>query len=253
MEGIPQEAVTRADVPPAGGAPIVGTVSDGWAPLDDALRAYRAGDRDAVLVMRTDVGGEEDVPVRLFFREPDGLPEVEREALARCAGRVLDVGAGVGALAVPLVERGHPVSATEILPTARALLHERGVPVVDDGGGVAADRWDTILLMMNGVGLAGTLAAVPGLLERLARRLAPGGTILLDSTDPSGWDTDDDGRPAGEVHMQLGFGGRWGPPFPFVFLAPGTLTRCAADVALIAEVVASQADGRYLMQLRRAD
>ena len=223
-----------------------------WGIMGAALAAYRGGDRDAVLQMRTDVGGVEDVPVALFFRSPKEMGGVERWALDHASGRTLDLGAGPGAIAIPLAAKGVAVTAVEVVPEARDALRDGGISDVRAGGleTLAEDeRFDTVLVLMNGTGLAGTLERLPSFLEELARLLASGGQLLVDSTDPRDWDDQDDGRYPGDVHMQLGFRGAWGEPFPFVFVDPDTLAEAAASVGLRADFVAAEEDGRYLARL----
>lgn len=226
-----------------------------WSALDDALRAYRAGDVQASVAMRTDVGGAEEVPAALFFRSPEGMGEVEGRALSLARGRVLDLGAGPGAHAVPLARRGLEVTALEILPEAVRALREGGVGDVREGGLEAlgpGESFDTALALMNGLGLAGTVAALPDFLERLAAHLAPGGQILADSTDPRPWESEEDGRYPGEVHMQLGFAGAWDDPFPFLFVDADTLRESAASRGLAVEVAAEEGGGRYLARITRS-
>jgi len=202
--------------------------------------------------MRTDVGGSENVPVALFFRLPEAMGAVELAALRLARGRVLDLGAGAGAHAVPLARSGLAVTAADLLPEARAALRERGVADVREGGLDAlepGERFDTVLALMNGLGLPGSLAALGPFLSGLAAVLAEGGQILADSTDPGGWDDPGDGRYPGEVHMQLGFEGRWGSPFPFLFVDAGTLRQAATAHGLDAAVVAREKDGRYLARI----
>jgi SAM-dependent methyltransferase len=239
----------------ATGRPFVRPTWDaGWEPLDAALAAYRAGAADASLVVRTDVGGDEAMPVAHFHRRPDAMGEVERAALAAARGSVLDLGAGAGALAFPLTERGLTVTALEILPEARAILESGGLTDVRAGGLEALapdDRFDTVVAVMNGVGLCGTVSALPMFLAGLGAAMAPGGQILTDSTDPRDWVHEDDGRYPGEVHMQLSFGGRAGPPFPFLFVDDALLAQAARLAGLGCEVVAREPDGRYLARLTR--
>lgn len=226
-----------------------------WSPLDDALRAFREGDAGAVVVMRTDVGGAEDVPVSLFFRRPEEMGPVEAQALRLAGGRVLEVGAGPGAHAVPLTRAGLAVTALDVLPEAVRALRAAGVPDVREGGLEAVEseeRFDTVLVLMNGLGLAATRAGLGPFLGALAALLAEGGHILADSTDPRGWDVDADGRYPGEVHMQLGFAGAWGEPFPFLFVDADTLREIGASQSLEVAVAAEEADGRYLARITRA-
>ena len=44
-------------------------------------------------------------------------------------------------------------------------------------------KYDTLLLLMNGTGIAGKLERLPSLLNRLKELLADGGQILVDSSD----------------------------------------------------------------------
>ena len=229
--------------------------SETWAPMDAALAAYRDGDRGAFLIMDTDVGGPEEVPASLFFRTPAEMGPVEGAALAQARGRVLDLGAGAGAHAVPLRARGLSVCAAEILPTGRAAMVDAGLDDVRAGGldTVAPDeRFDTVLVLMNGLGLAGTLEGLPDFLGRLTATLSPGGQILADSTDPRDWDDPGDGRYPGEVHMQLRFGDASGPPFPFLFVDEDEVAAAAATAGLEAEVVAREGGGRFLVRLTQA-
>lgn len=238
-----------------GRPPMFEGLEAAWSPLDAALAAYRADRPQVKLLMRTDVADEESVPVSLFFRAVERMPAVERRALSEAKGRVLDFGAGAGAHAVPLAAAGHAVTALEILPTALAELRGSGVGDVREGGLEALgpeERFDTVLVLMNGLGLPGTLAALDDFLAALAGHLRPGGWILADSTDPVVWDVPDDGRYVGEVHMQLEFEGRAGPPFPFLFVDPETLSAVCERVGLTCEVLERAEDGRYLARMARS-
>jgi len=227
--------------------------SSPWSPLEDALRAYRGGDTSAAVLMRTDVGGTEAVPAALFFRAPEEMGPVESVALRLARGRVLDLGAGPGAHAAPLVRRGLAVTAVEILAEARDALRATGVADVRPGAGSLGEgeRFDTVLVLMNGLGLCATLVELGPFLARWAGVLETGGQILADSTDPRAWEDPGDGRYPGEVHMQLGFGGRWGEPFPFLFVDADTLRDTAGAQGLDVGVVAREEDGRYLARITR--
>jgi hypothetical protein len=134
-------------------------------------------------------------------------------------------------------------------------MEEAGLGDVRAGGLEAItprERFDTVLVMMNGLGLAGTLAGLPDFVTALAAVLAPDGQILADSTDPREWDDPEDGRYPGEVHMQLRFEGLAGAPFPFLFVDEVEVARAAAEVGLDTEVLAREDGGRYLVRLTSA-
>ena len=235
-----------------------------WGPLAAALLAYHEGQRDAKLVVRTDLRTVEEWPVSLFFRESDDFPPLEREALELCGTRVIDVGAGAGPHTLALLERGHDVLAVESLPEIASLLQERGLPRVtvcalDE---LPAGQADTVLMLMNGLGLAGTLDGLVPLLESARRLLAPGGRIVADSTDPRQWlepeDAQDDlllqdGRFGGEVQFQLEYDGVRGEPFPFLYIGPETLRDRGLRAGLLLEEVRPFADGTYLAILAPED
>jgi SAM-dependent methyltransferase len=211
---------------------------------------------------------EESMPVSVFFRSGDELMGVDREALARAWGRVLDGGAGVGALSLLLQEAGLPVTALEVVPEGVSIMAQRGVKDVRRGrleDFVPAEPFDTILLLMNGTALAGTLAGLPPLLGTLGGLLAPGGQVLLDSTDlleGEPWTGNDEVRGTngndepghaypGELQYQLSFRGWKGSPFPQLFVDSRTLARMAGREGWRTEVVWRGRDRTYLARLTR--
>gem|GEM_PF-4463503 len=87
-------------------------------PFGEALRAYFEGDTDAQLINQRDDGQATPIPVSVFFREPRQFTPIDRAALDRCAGDILDVGAGTGLHSLVLQERGKHVTAIDVNPGA---------------------------------------------------------------------------------------------------------------------------------------
>ena len=257
-----------------------------WGPLALALADFHAGSRTAILRVHTDEGELDPMPVAVFFRGREDLRLVDREALARVRGRVLDGGAGAGSMALLLQAHGVDVTAVEVIPEAVEIMRARGV--LDARVGRLEDlpeegAFDTVLLLMNGTSLAGTLAGFPPLLHALARLMAPGGQVLVDSTDlgAAGGGEDQEGRAGGEseeardgeeardddpdrggeengdegypgeLQYQLEYRGTRGAPFPQLFVDPGTLTRMAGEEGWEVEVVWRGEEGEYLARLSR--
>ena len=137
------------------------------------------------LITMSSVAGKDILPLPYLFREYDEMPLLERMALDRSDGKVLDIGAGAGSHALHLQKKGLEVTAMDISPGAADTCRKRGVQNV-----LNLDLWDlkegsfdTILLLMNGMGICGKLNRIPELLEHLEKLLSPGGQILADSSD----------------------------------------------------------------------
>lgn len=236
----------------------------GWEPLGRALDEYQRGVHDAVLEVFHDMGGPDQLPVAHFFRSLHEMNRLEQEAIRRARGRVLDLGAGVGSHALALQERGLAVTAIDALPQAVEVMRGRGVTDARLGRWTELptdERFDTILMMMNGAGLAGTLNGMTALLEVLVGVLSENGQILVDSvnlpevreaeSDEAGVPVGGDGRYPGELHYQLSYRGHRGDPVPQLFLDFGQLRRMAAEVGLECDLVAEE-DDLYLAVMRSA-
>jgi len=235
-----------------------------WDPLERALEAFQRGDSEATLTVHHELGGPDPLPVSHFFRGESEMPDLEIRALDLCRGRVLDLGAGVGGHALELQRRGLEVVAADVLPAAVRIMEARGVlrPIrLNWETAELQPEWDTIILLMNGPGIAGTLEGLGRFLETVAQGLATGGQVLLDSTvlpemeqaaerDEWGVPVDKDGRYPGELHYQLEFEGIRGEPFPHLFVDPGTLAHVARQAGLVTvEVLDRDEEGRYLARL----
>jgi hypothetical protein len=257
-DGLPAGVSAARRAAAARRGPLDALLTEALAPLGRALADCHGGRAHGALLVHVAGFPTERLPVSYFFRPPSQMGPIDLEALALARGRVLDVGACAGAHAVPLASRGLAVTALEILPEAVAVLRARGVRDARERS-VWAYRprraYDTILALMNGIGLAGTGAGLGPLLSRLRGLVAPGGQLLIDSTrldaeggGAGGEALGDEGDGTAELHYQLEYRGRRGPPFPQLFLDEGTLARAAAACAWSAEVVAREGD-RYLARL----
>jgi len=232
-----------------------------WTPHVAAMLAYHQGRHDATIVVYDDYERDE-VPVGYFFREPADFPPFERHALELCRGRVLDVGAGSGCHTLALQQRGLSVTAIEVAPELVEVLRDRGVrdARLATWMDLESEPYDTVFLMMNGVGLAETLEGLRPFFRRLRGLVRDGGQVLADSTDvrvymdPEAGRTGrlqrPDGRYLGELHFQLEFDGRKGAPFSQLYVDPDTLARYAAEEGWSCEIVLPPDEsGHYLARL----
>ena len=154
--------------------------------MGQAVLDYLRTGRAASIMVHSSLFDDDEIPVPHLFRSPTEMPLPERAALTYARGRVLDVGAGAGCHALLLQTQGHDVTAIDVSPGCVTAMRQRGVRNVqladfftDDFG----TGFDTILLLMNGLGICGGLNELPAFFSRLDVLLAPGGCVLTDACD----------------------------------------------------------------------
>ncbi|MFW2135072.1 class I SAM-dependent methyltransferase [Chryseobacterium sp. TY4] len=138
------------------------------------------------LYVHDQFGPKVEMPISMYFRNEVEMPELEDVALENCEGRVLDVGAGAGSHALALQVKGLDVSALEISPAACEVMESRGVKDVicaDFFKFNSEEKYDTILLLMNGIGLCGTIENLKTFLKKAEELLKEDGRLVFDSSD----------------------------------------------------------------------
>ncbi len=142
------------------------------------------------------------------------LQTIEEHALAHCSGRILDVGAGAGRHSLLLRERGFTTLPIDIEPRCVEIMHARGLTdaYCIDVCDLTAEGFDTILILQQSVGFAGSLSRLVDVLSHLAGLLNPGGQLLLDSMASRGYARGP--GYAGIVELQLRYKHTLGPTFP---------------------------------------
>jgi len=235
---------------------------DPWAPLGAALLAYHNGQHDAVLHIESDVFDSEDVAVRLYYRpDEDPLPDLDLRALDRCSGRVLDAGAGAGRHALDLQCRGMEVTALDVSVDAVRVMRDRGISDVRKGNIYTSDlgSYDTILLLMNGIGLAGGPEGLEQLFDCFHRLLRPDGRVVFDAAGLDAAVRKDEveeltdmaiGRPQfGEVFFRLTFNNLEGAWYPWLFPTPSMMAEAARTAGFEFTVIGRGARGAFLAEM----
>jgi glycosyltransferase A (GT-A) superfamily protein (DUF2064 family) len=153
--------------------------------------------------------------------------EVDKLALSRCEGPVLDIGCGPGRIVTALAERGIPALGVDISAEAVLLTTNRGAPALRrpvqeplPGEG----RWGSVLLMDGNIGIGGAPAL---LLRRCAELVRPDGLVLVE-VDPD--DSLDDTAPI-ILHTD---GGRRSKPLPWARVGARAVLRYALAADLLA-------------------
>lgn len=226
-----------------------------------AILDYQTNNSPEDLLTETSISEADEMSVAYLFRSYNEMPKLEQKALQLAKGKVLDVGCGAGSHALELQnERKLDVSAIDISENAVKACQLRGIKNVKVAHLLDLDvenKFDTILLLMNGTGIFGTLNETGKYLQKLKSLLKDGGQILIDSSDLIYmFDQDEDGAysiPAdgyyGELTFTVQYKGETEETFPWLYLDYNTLQNAAIANGLQCELVAEGEHFDYLAKL----
>lgn len=153
--------------------------------LGNAIMDYYNFERKHILWVHDHHGPKVEMPVKTYFRKESEMPELELRALDLCRGKILDIGAGAGSHTLTLEDRNMDVTAMDISPQLIAVMEMRGVTkcIQHDIFKFKDAKFDTLLLLMNGIGLVGNMAGLRRFLNHCETLLNPGGQLVFDSSD----------------------------------------------------------------------
>ncbi len=213
------------------------------------------------LITETTISEEDEMSVAYLFRSYNEMPQMEQRALQLAKGKVLDVGCGAGSHSLSLQnDRNLDVTSIDISPNAIQACALRGLKKakVQDVMTLENEKFDTILLLMNGAGMCGRLKNIPNFLLKLKSLLNPGGQILLDSSDIIYmFDEDEDGSkwiPSqkeyyGEIVFNISYKGEKETPFDWMFIDYNTLQNAAFANGLECQLITEGEHYDYLAKL----
>lgn len=266
-------------------------------PMGAAILDFQKQGKAARLKVLSSMFEEDEMPVTHLFRSTREMPMLEQKALQLAKGRVLDIGAGSGCHTLALQEKGLEVKAIDISPLSCEAMKLRGVkdaecinlfdPHLSSGNHSEENQenhsgenqktlseenqknhsgenqeqfeggFDTILLLMNGTGIAGKIEHLPALFQRLKALLNPGGQILIDSSDlkyiyeneDGSFDINLNGAYYGEVDYQMIYKDVKGDRFDWLYVDFPLLKSIAETCGLHGELVAEGEHYDYLARI----
>ncbi|MBR1552187.1 MAG: class I SAM-dependent methyltransferase [Muribaculaceae bacterium] len=228
--------------------------------MGHAIASYHRTGKAGRLQVFSPVLEDDEIPVPWLFRTFEQMPALEQRALNMARGRVLDVGAGAGCHSLTLQQRGLDVTAIDLSPLAVATMRERGVKqALQHDFFNFQGRFDTILMLMNGIGIVGTLNRLPAFFRHIDELLAPQGQVLCDSSDIAYLFEDEAGKPFlpddssyyGEMQFQMKCDEVTGAPFNWLYIDPDTLQRAAHENGFSATIVGQGDHFDYLASITR--
>lgn len=163
-------------------------------PIGLAIEDFVKGTAEKNIVVKCDLSEDDIIPVSYLFRNEDLMPEIEKFALSQVKGTILDVGAAAGPHAKILKKKGFDITALDTSEKSVNYLNNIGINALNcDIQKYSDKKYDTILLLMNGIGIAGKLNQLTHFLNHCASLLNDGGKIICDSTDVQYFFEDDEG------------------------------------------------------------
>ena len=259
-------------------------------PMGAAILDFQKTGKAGKLRVLSSMFEEDEMPVKHLFRSYHDMPKLEKKALDLARGKVLDVGAGAGCHSLALQKRMEQeilkgstfqnaitsIKTIDISPLSCEAMKLRGVkdvecinlfnPQLGNANTKTShytestednDGFDTILLLMNGTGIAGKIANLPALFQHLKSLLNPNGQILIDSSDlkyiyeneDGSFDIDLNGPYYGEVDYQMVYGKTQGEPFDWLYVDFPLLKSIAESCGLQGELIADGEHYDYLARL----
>ena len=226
-----------------------------------ALIDFQNGSYSEDILTYSSLGEKDVLPLPYLFRDYDSMPIIEQKALDLCRGKVLDVGCGSGSHSLHLQKKGFEVTGLDASEGAVAVAKLRGVRHVIHSNifDYSGMKFDTILLLMNGIGIAGTLNEADRLMTQLESLLKRGGQILLDSSDiiymfeldeDGGYWIPNNGKYYGEVEFRMMYKGLKSTPFNWLYLDFKSLKQIAEQHNFSCEMICEGPHYDYLARLK---
>jgi SAM-dependent methyltransferase len=229
-----------------------------YDPIGQAILDYAKNKKPFDIIVSSDICEDDIIPIEVLFRNLKDMPEIEKKALKLCKGKVLDVGAGAGIHCQELIKNGLSTHALDSSQGSIEYLKNIGVSATlcSFESFDSKTKFDTILMLMNGIGIAGTLANLEKTLLKAKSLLQDGGQLICDSSDIRYLYEDEDGSMwmdlnseyYGNFRFQMHYKKISGPWFDWLYVDYDNLHRVATKVGFKSVKIMEQ-ENHFLAQL----
>ncbi len=223
----------------------------------DVLHDLNAED----IVVHSDLCDPDILPQSILFRDENLLFELEELALELCKGKVIDIGSGTGCLSKILKNKGFEVKGID---TSQGLVDyqlELGLDAecMNFFELQGEEKFDTVLMMMNGIGIVGTVKMLTDFFKKLDQILNPNGIAVIDSSDIAYMYENEDGsidinlnqEYYGEMKYQMQYKENFGEWFDWLYIDFETLSNFAEQNGFTASMIFEDNNDQYLAELKR--
>jgi SAM-dependent methyltransferase len=226
-------------------------------PIGKAILDFNTTRKPKDIIVSSDLTDDDIIPVEVLFRSYDEMPKLEKKALSLAKGKTLEIGAGAGPHSHYLKSKGFHVKAIDSSPGAIDYLKNQGIEaecknILD----LNNETFDTLLLLMNGIGIAGKKSSLIPFLKHLKTLLNPQGQILCDSSDVKFLYEEEDGsywmdlnsEYYGNFNFQMHYGKESSEVFPWLYVDYDTLHSAAVSCGFLCRRLEVE-ENHYLAQL----
>jgi SAM-dependent methyltransferase len=228
-----------------------------WHPHGLAIQDYLHGrEEDPKLIVHTADGEVTPFPISIYFRDYEDFSIVDEYAVALCDGRVLDIGAGAGAISLFLQDQGFEVIGIDIAEGAVEAMKTQGLKDARqlDIFDLKDEKFDTLLCLMNGIGFVSDFEGFGRFLDHARTLLNPGGQILMDSSDLREAEILEDLRSTqsdyfGKVWFQMEYNGVKGEPYHWLYLDQDKLQELCEAHGWFCQILLDAPEGMFLARL----
>ncbi len=227
-------------------------------PLGTMMLDYLNGSRQSCVEVESSTLDMWKMSGDVMFRTFKNMNRIEHKALSLCRGNILDIGAGSGCHSLYLQKKGRRVDALDMSPGCIEVMKKRNLPHVIHGNlfSVKNKSYDTLLMLMNGLGICGSLDGLNLFLQFIKPILAEDGQVIADSTDlaslynPETLSLQDEAY-YGETEFIMTYKDIVGDPFEWLYVDFNTLKYYADFHGFACEKILSDKTGRYLARIFR--
>ncbi|PLX00080.1 MAG: SAM-dependent methyltransferase [Marinilabiliales bacterium] len=229
-------------------------------PFGFAVSDYLSGIRGTAIMVYSNLTEPDIISVDYLFRSYKEMPELEQIALKECSGLILDVGACAGAHMLELQQQGKETEGIDTSEKIVTLLKQRNLIAYHaDFYRYDISRYDTILLLMNGLGIAGTVNGLHKMMQKFSDNMKEGAQVLADSSDIAymfddeqsmkDWSTEVEYY--GELKYQIEYKDVLGAEFNWLFADFNLIRDIAEKYQLKAELLFEDQNNQFLCRIIR--
>jgi SAM-dependent methyltransferase len=225
-------------------------------PLGSMMMDYFNGDLNAHVEVKSTTLDMWEMAGSTMFRTFKSMNKIERKALGLCRGKILDIGAGSGCHSLYLQKKGHVVDALDMSCGCVEVMKKRKVVNVIHGNLFSVENkvYDTLLMLMNGLGICGSIDGLNLFFQFIKPILASAGQVIIDSTDITTlYDSQNiqvpDWAYPGETKFVMTYKEIVGDPFDWLYIDFETLQYYAGFHGFACELIMEDRTGKYLARL----